>query len=319
MIGFTKLVRLATVIVTSAALGACGSSSKSPVAPSSGAPVANTAPTAPTSSGATIDGTVMGLSGSQRLGMRALAAGPSVTVAGTNVSSPVDGSGRFLLQGVPPGDIQLQISGTGVSAMLTLTGVSDHEQIHLTIQVSGSTATADDSDRETTDNRAEVEGKITAIAGNVLTVAGKQVTVPTGTPIHHGGTAAALSDLHVGDRVHVHGTKSATGVTATDIEWQTSNPGNPGSPTEPPGDDHGNDPGDTHAGQIELSGSVSGRTGACPALAFTVGTATVVTDAKTQFEDTTCSTLANGDKVEVKGTKQSNGSVLASSVDKKGK
>lgn len=310
MTGFTKLVRLATAIGISVALGACGGSAKSPVAPSNGAtPAAGL--TTSISTGASIDGTVAGVSGAHTLGMRGMAAGPSVTVAGTNISSSIDASGHFSLQGVPSGDVQLQITVNGTTATLVISGVADHEQIHLTIQVSGTTATADDSDRETNDNGVEVEGRITAINGNTLTVAGKMITVPTGTPIHHGGTAIPFASLVVGERIHVHGTKAGSGVTASDIQVQTDNPGNPGPP---PGDDHGG-----QNNEVELSGAVAGRSGTCPSLTFTVGTTSVSTNSSTMFEDTTCATLANGDTVEVQGTKQTNGSVLASSVDKKGR
>lgn len=318
MNGLTKLVRLAAAIVISAALGACGGSSTSPAAPSKPAPVPASTPAAaaqaPASGGATIDGTIVGMSGAQRFAIRPQAAGPTVGVAGTPVTSPIDGAGHFSLQGVPPGDVVLQITASGVNASLPVGAVAEHEQVHLTIDVSGSTATEDEGDRETADNQAEVEGKITAIGGDTVTVAGKVVTVPAGTPIHHGATAVAFADLHVGDRVHVHGTRSGAGVAATDVELQTANPGNPGPPTAPPSATP--DPGDggDHGSEAEVSGPLSGLAGACPALAFTVSSTQVTTDGSTRFEGVKCSALANGSRVEVQGTKQANGSVVAARV-----
>jgi hypothetical protein len=67
---------------------------------------------------------------------------------------------------------------------------------------------------------------------------------------------------------------------------------------------------------VELKGVMSGKTGACPALTFTVSSTSVVTNASTQFRDVSCTSLANGNSVEVKGTRQSNGSVLATRVEK---
>jgi len=61
---------------------------------------------------------------------------------------------------------------------------------------------------------------------------------------------------------------------------------------------------------------VSGKSGTCPSLTFSVSSTGVTTNASTKFEATTCTGVANGDSVEVKGGKQSNGSVLAREVDK---
>jgi hypothetical protein len=43
----------------------------------------------------------------------------------------------------------------------------------------------------------------------------------------------------------------------------------------------------------------------------------VATNSATEFKDGACSSLTNGNRVEVKGTRQSNGSVLARRVEKK--
>ena len=46
-----------------------------------------------------------------------------------------------------------------------------------------------------------------------------------------------------------------------------------------------------------------------------VGTTKVTTNASTQFRDATCESLKSGSDVEVKGTRQTDGSVVASSVE----
>jgi hypothetical protein len=183
----------------------------------------------------------------------------------------------------------------------------------MTINVSGSSATVEDNERETPDNRAQVEGRLVSVncAANPATlVVGRtsQITVlvPAGTPIRHGDTAVTCSQLLVGASVHVKGTKNGSMVTASGIELE-DNPGpNPGP--NPPS------PANT---QVELQGAIaSAVTGACPAISFTVASTSVTTNASTTFNDTTCAALKRGDQVEVTGTRQANGSVLATKVEK---
>ena len=80
----------------------------------------------------------------------------------------------------------------------------------------------------------------------------------------------------------------------------------------------------------EVTGTVSGKSGTCPSITFTVswssaktGTTsslkTVKTNSATSYHETTCAALASGDQVEVKGAKESDGAVLAASVQKKEK
>jgi uncharacterized protein DUF5666 len=155
------------------------------------------------------------------------------------------------------------------------------------------------------DQEAEVDGTVTAVGANSLTVGTRMVSVVATTRIVSDGTSVALSSIHVGDRVEAKGTMSGTTLVATRIEVKSSGSGS--------GDDHGgNNPG----AQVELSGTVSGRSTGCP-VTFTVASTMVVTDTHTEFKDTSCTTLANGNTVEVKGTKQTNGSVLATRVEKK--
>ena len=297
---------------------ACGSSS--PASPTSSASAARPAPAPGTSTttGATISGTVIGVSGASRL--RTMSVGMTVSVAGTSTATSVDGSGHFVLQNVPSGNVTLQFTGTGVNATLTLSNVAPNSTLTISVQVSGTTAQLDTGETEGPDNDAEIEGTVTAKGTNTLTVAGKAVSVAASTTITHGDTKMALADIKVGDRVHVHGTLSgttSTTITATTIEVQDGmdTPGDGGDKNPNIG---GGDQGGTQT-ETEVSGTVSVRAGTCPALTFTVGSTKVSTSASTKFENTTCSTLANGDKVQVQGTKQTDGSVSASQVEKKSK
>src|SRR3954468_3249216 len=122
---------------------ACGSDKPtSPASPSASTPAA-AAPAPPTAgavSGATISGVVIGAAGITSANRILSAAGMTVTVSGSSASSPVDALGQFVLRGVPSGHVDLHFSGGGNDAHLGLDDVADHEDIHLTVHVSGSRA-----------------------------------------------------------------------------------------------------------------------------------------------------------------------------------
>ncbi|NOT27391.1 MAG: hypothetical protein HOP16_14970 [Acidobacteria bacterium] len=68
----------------------------------------------------------------------------------------------------------------------------------------------------------------------------------------------------------------------------------------------------------KVEGQVSGLSSiaSCPVVSFTIGTKQITTSASTTFEDVTCAALVNGLDVEVKGVVQSNGSILATKVER---
>jgi Domain of unknown function (DUF5666)/Viral BACON domain/Putative binding domain, N-terminal len=68
------------------------------------------------------------------------------------------------------------------------------------------------------------------------------------------------------------------------------------------------------APKVELSGSVSGLSGKCDNLRFTVAKTVVTTNRDTEFRGGSCERLDNGDKVDVTGLRQADGSVAASDV-----
>ncbi len=291
---------------------ACGNDKpSSPTAPSlpssTGAAPAPAPPPSGVVLGATISGRVVGITGITSASHGLSTGGMTVTVSGTSLSSPVDSSGGFALRGVQAGHVDLHFSGAGSDAHLGLDNVAEHEDIHLTVHVSGSTVELEDNQREDSGN-VEVEGRVTQVGAGSLRVGDAAITVPGGIPIRREDKAVALSDIHVGDRVEVHGTGTRTALTASRIEVKGGNAGQPVPPAPKPDDDHG---------EAEVTGTVAGRGGNCPTIAFTVGATPVVTSASTKFEETNCATLANGDKVEVKGAKSSSGTVSATKVEKK--
>jgi uncharacterized protein DUF5666/BACON domain-containing protein/all-beta uncharacterized protein len=80
----------------------------------------------------------------------------------------------------------------------------------------------------------------------------------------------------------------------------------PPTPTPPP---------PTPPPPTQLSGTLSGLSGKCPTVSFTVSSKTVTTTSATAFTGTACNDLRTGRAVLVTGTLQSNGSVVATIVD----
>lgn len=66
-----------------------------------------------------------------------------------------------------------------------------------------------------TTRKVEIEGLIAAKAGDSITVNAQAVVVPPTCVIRHGNTTFSLADLHVGDRVHVKGSRITVGSGAT--------------------------------------------------------------------------------------------------------
>lgn len=152
----------------------------------------------------------------------------------------------------------------------------------------------------------EIQGLVTAVGAASITVNGQAIVVDASTTIVHDGKTLKLSDIKTGDRVEIKATISGTTTTATRIQVET-----------PEGNDNGDDDGASHgAGEAEVNGVIIAIGTACPALTLTVGTTKVTTTSATAFEDTTCGALAMGDRVEVKGAKQTDGSIAASSIER---
>lgn len=66
--------------------------------------------------------------------------------------------------------------------------------------------------------------------------------------------------------------------------------------------------------QVELDGPLSGLTGTCPAMQFTVQARIVTTSSQTNFRGGGCNHLVNGLRVEIEGDQQPNGTVAARDV-----
>lgn len=69
------------------------------------------------------------------------------------------------------------------------------------------------------------------------------------------------------------------------------------------------------ARELRLSGRISGISGTCPALRFTVDGTVVTTNSNTDFDGGRCTDARNGVEVDVRGYRQPNGTVLARRVE----
>jgi Domain of unknown function (DUF5666) len=66
---------------------------------------------------------------------------------------------------------------------------------------------------------------------------------------------------------------------------------------------------------VDLKGAVSGLHGSCPTITFAVSDRTVVADPNTEFKKDGCEAVKNGVTVQVRGTTQADGTVIASRID----
>ena len=295
-----KRIILAAMMVAVAACG--GNASLSPVGPSS------------TSAGPSISGTV---SGSGLTAVRALNAGSfslmdassvNVSIAGTSISTTTNGQGQFTLNNVPEGTVTLNFTAPGASASITLSGIGPDDKVEIAVTLNGSTAHVDSEHHSKPgSDKREYQGRISSIDAGAKSFQIPGITVKTTatTTIRHGNRTVAFADLKVGDHVQAKGTKDGTTLTATEIK------------VEQDGDDDDDDDGPpaTTPTPVTVTGTVSASTGTCPAVTFTVQSTKVTVNSATTYPQTSCADATkNTASVKVTGTKQSDGSVLATSV-----
>jgi hypothetical protein len=275
--------------------GACGSAEFSPTAPSR---------TGTAGSGAVISGRVTGIAAamvsSDTFGTMD-SSSVTVTVVGTNISTTLNGSGQFTLNGVPGGTVQLQFSGRGVNATVTIAGVSTSDRIDITVALNGNSARVESERRERRNNgNAEAEGTVSGLTGTcpnlTFTVQSTRVTTNNATAFDDITCATFVN----GARVEVKGERQTDGsILASRVE----------------GDDDDDDDDNGSGRGSKMEGAVASLTGQCPNLSFTLNGMRVTTTAQTAFKDVTCAALRNGTRVEVHGERQSADSILASRVE----
>lgn len=147
---------------------------------------------------------------------------------------------------------------------------------------------------------SQVSGTCPALS---LLVQGVRVSTNASTKFEDG----TCSSIVPGTRVEVEGDMLAAdgSVLAEELEIK-GQPGGSGS--------GGSGSGSGSAEQVEGEGYAASVTGSCPTRSFTVNGVAASTTAATVYEDGTCADLANGRKVEVKGTRQ-NGAIVAWKIE----
>lgn len=152
---------------------------------------------------------------------------------------------------------------------------------------------------------AEFSGTISALSG---TAASFQFTVgsrvvkgdSTTSIIGSSNTVKSFADLKNGGAVEVKGIQRDGFVQASRIHIE-------GAETEP-GDDEA---------EAEVEGTLGALTGTCPSIKSSVGSTMFATSPSTRFDGAACTAFKSGDRVEVEGTKKSDGSITATRLRKK--
>jgi archaellum component FlaF (FlaF/FlaG flagellin family) len=150
-------------------------------------------------------------------------AGVQVTVGGTGMSAILGADGRFTFTGVPDGAVlHLRRATDGIEA--TTTAVAGFNAIEL------SKTTVTSSRRRASSPGVEIEGTLTKVAADSITVATEShgsfvVALTPTTIIRKGETTVAPADLKVGDQVHVKATFASNTYTATEVIVQNQGDG----------------------------------------------------------------------------------------------
>lgn len=208
----------------------------------------------------------------------------NVTVMNTAQSTRVAADGRFSFSSVPPADVRLLFTGSGVSATLPLGTLREGETVSIRVAINGSSATLQSPPTRESTPEVELEGPVSNLAGscpNVTFNVRSEVVATTGATVFDDGACSALRNGMV---VDVQGPRRADGaITATRVELED-------------GDDEDDED------DSEIEGRVSGLGGSCPNRTLIVAGRTVETSNATLFRGVTCGTLQNGQMVEVEGS-----------------
>jgi uncharacterized protein DUF5666 len=236
----------------------------------------------------------------------------TVKVVGTNISTTTNGQGQFTLTGVPPGEVRLEFTGAGGSATISISGVKATDEIRISVSLNGSNARVDSEHRtnhgdNSKEQQTEVKGVVSGLTGTCPKVSfmvhNTKVTASETTQFEH----VKCADIKNGSVVEVKGSRGSDGsITAMKVENDDDDD-----------DEDDDDRRDTQRNptQAAVKGVVSGLTGTCPKVSFTVQTTKVTTAESTRFEDVRCGAIKNGMTVEVTGARQADGSITATKVE----
>jgi hypothetical protein len=195
-------------------------------------------PAGPSPDGIVLRGTVLGgaTAGASSFSVRAAALAVITVTVQENpaITATVGADGTFTLRGLPEGGFHLVFSSGGTTlGTLAFTEVKPNQEITLTVELSGSTILVVEERRNGIGHGdVEIEGLVSAVLllnparESRFTIDGKTVVARPGeTAIREGNSARTVSDVTVGQQVHVQGVwlpQDATGqpVLAHEIKLQ---------------------------------------------------------------------------------------------------
>jgi hypothetical protein len=251
-----------------------------------------------------------GADGLEVEGIISAAAGGIITVGRLNTQVLVP-PGTPITKGNVAGQISDLVPGVRVHVKATRSGTT-LTAVTVIIQSgnNGENGSNPSNKTDTNESNSASEVKFSGVLGLAptgtcpqvtFTVNGKTVKSNSSTRFDGGCT-----NIVKGATVSGEGATQTDGsILATEIEvGQGSTPKNGSSDDE-----------DDDAGEASFSGTLAADpTGSCPAISFTVGATKVSTTAKTDFEDGGCSTVKKGASVKGEGTRQADGSILATEL-----
>jgi hypothetical protein len=291
----TRFVAVLIAGGLSAVAVGCGSGPGSPTTPSEATPGAQAA------AGATIHGTVqtsgVGATSSGAVHAQTATGGVRVSVVGTSLATQTDSAGQFELRGVPSGRARLHFEAPGIQAELEIEGLEDGHAIRIEVHVSAGGAFLADTD----DHRGEtsLRGPVEAISGSRLQVQGRVVQTDGLTQfLGRDNQPTRLAALRIGDNVEVEGAGQSDGsVYARKVNLEDADE------DEPPQNED----------DVRFTGGIQSLN------PCRVAGRAVAVDGHTRILDDRnapipFSALKVGDTVEVEGTAQADGSVLARKI-----
>jgi len=154
---------------------------------------------------------------------------------------------------------------------------------------------------------------VVAVAQSVeASAAGSPVSTPSSVKVEVEGTIASGTPLEASEMKLR--TAGASGDYGEDDDDEGEDDYGEDDDEEDDEDDEDDEEDKPDAPEVEIRGTLSLLSGTCPALSFMAGTTKVATAATTRFKDGTCAAIKNGDKVEVEGIRQTDGTILATTV-----
>jgi hypothetical protein len=183
----------------------------------------------------------------------------------------------------------------------------------------------------------EITGTVDALPpttpAGAFTTAGRTVKTNAATVFTRDGATASFADLTIGTKVEIHGSASGDAVTAASVQIEDAvappnpnpnpqpepephdpNPPAPNPPALNPAVPNPPSPPDNDDNEAEVEGVLGPIAGTCPSISSSVGATKFTTNASTRFDDVSCTALKAGSPVEVKGTRNADGSIAATRV-----